>query len=301
MQIKNNSAKTKRYLLLIVKLALVAASITLIVQAVNSRQVDLNGLVWPENTVILMVILFLLMLVNLWLEALRWKVSLQNVEPISLSQATHAVLGGLALNWILPFTAGDALARLWPVEDKYQTSSAMLLNRFIMFSFTLVLGIYGVWSMKSLELAWNIHAWFGVIGIILIGFLFRRRLAPFFTYFRSLSSETFIKVLLLSTLRYTVFVFQFYIILSQFLPGLSESEILGGIAWIFLVRSVLPILFGGLGVREVSGMMYFSGLVQDLTYVIVPVFIIWLLNTALPSALGCISVWKMKPKNASSG
>lgn len=236
----------------------------------------------------------ILMVINWYLEVLRWKVSLQPFEPISIQNAWQVILGGLALNWVLPFTSGDLLARISQQNDKYQATSAAMLNRGIMLILTLILGIYG---MSKLAVEYDVNGWFTLLLIFsypLIRWLFKKSLNRFLSYFRNLNRLILIRIIGLSFLRYSVFVFQFYLLLSAFLPDLSTDLILAGIGWVFLIRSVLPLFFGGIGVREASGIIFFESHVPDLQIVIIPIFLIWMINTVLPSVVGLVFVFRFK-------
>ena len=103
-----------------------------------------------------------------------------------------------------------------------------------------------------------------------------------------------IQVLALSLLRYVIFTFQFYLVLSLFLPELAWYLILLGIGWIFLFRSVIPSFLGNFGVREASAIVFFQAYVPDVSIVLIPCLIIWMINTVIPSILGTVYVFKLK-------
>ncbi|WP_420315672.1 hypothetical protein [Ekhidna sp.] len=234
------------------------------------------------------------MFLNWYLEALRWKVSVQVFEPISIQDAVRIILAGLSLNWVLPFTSGDLLVRLSQQVDKYQTTSAAVLNRGVMISFTAIIGLYG---MSKLAEQYDFNGWYALILLLifpLMTWIFRKTLARFLNYFRSIDRSILIKIVGISFLRYTVFTFQFFLLLETFLPHLPAHLLIAGIGWIFLVRSILPLLLGGVGVREVSGIVFFESHVSNLQMVIIPIFLIWVINTVIPSLVGLIFIWRFK-------
>ena len=296
MQIKNNRSNYLQnpWIIGFIKLALFGVCLYFILIKLQDQSISLSKIVWPDSFGMILGLVGILMVINWYLEVLRWKVSLQPFEPISIQNAWQVILGGLALNWVLPFTSGDLLARISQQNDKYQATSAAMLNRGIMLILTLILGIYG---MSKLAVEYDVNGWFTLLLIFsypLIRWLFKKSLNRFLSYFRNLNRLILIRIIGLSFLRYSVFVFQFYLLLSAFLPDLSTDLILAGIGWVFLIRSVLPLFFGGIGVREASGIIFFESHVPDLQIVIIPIFLIWMINTVLPSVVGLVFVFRFK-------
>lgn len=296
MQIKNNRPNyPKKSWIIGLKLLLLTVCLYFIFHKLEGQSVSLNNLSLPYNLWSIISIVSVLMIFNWYLEALRWKLSVQQFESISIQEAWQAVLGGLSLNWVLPFTSGDLIARIAQRQDKYQTTSAAILNRGIMLVLTVFLGLFGM-SFMAREYNYGGLFLLGILfGIPILKRLFKKTINRFLEYFRKLTSTLVIKLITLSVLRYAVFILQFYLLLAAFLPTLDVKLIIAGIGWIFLVRSVLPLFFGGVGVREASGVFFFEPYVAELDMVIVPIFLIWSINTLLPSLAGLLLVMRSKP------
>ena len=296
MQIKNNRANNLQNTWLngAIKGALLISCLYFISSKLQSQSFDLREIEWPDRFGFTLAAVSLLMVMNWYLEALRWKLSVRTFEPISMNEAWKAILGGLALNWVLPFTSGDLVARLAPQKDRYQTTAAAMMNRGIMLCFTLMLGLYGV-NELIVSYEWNSWLIALVLPVIAAGFFaFKKPMRKFLVYFRELKRLVFLRITLISLVRYLVFVIQFYMLLVLFLPTLSIQLLIAGIGWVFLVRSALPLFFGGVGVREASGIVFFEPYVSNLQYVIVPIFLIWVINTVIPSMVGWVFVLRYK-------
>lgn len=238
---------------------------------------------WPVIGCVL-----LLMPVNWALEVARWKISLDTIQSTSWSAASRQVLGGLALNWVVPFTGGDLVARLLPSENKKQTALLIYYNRMVMLLITVLFGAYGVYRYSAHLLAERLWV-FGVLGgcLVVFGFLLRKLLRV------DAVSGTFIfRLLGFSFLRYAVFVVQFVILLAAFVPTLSFGWILAGVGWVFFFRSVVPSLFGNLGVREASALIFFEPLLSEPSIVLIPSVLIWIINTVVPSGAGLVYLLK---------
>lgn len=240
-------------------------------------------------------LVFLLMPLNWYLEGLRWKVSLP-FEQLSVHGAIRTVLSGLALNWIIPFTGGDVASRLLEAKDKKKTIAALGFNRIVILGVTAVYGgiaavFYFGWSLDYLT---------GIIFLLAIlgaALLFSLKInSSFFRY--TISFNVAFKVIALTMLRYVIFTTQFFILLNFFNPNLSPMLLLLGIGWIFLFRSFIPSLFGNLGVREASSVVFFQEFVTDLNLIIFPCLIIWVINTVIPSIIGLLSIATLQLKLA---
>ena len=254
---------------------------------------EYGAISFSKDEWMILVVALLLMILNWHLEALRWVYSVRTFEKISIKAAWQSVLAGLALNWILPFSSGDLVARIYSLNDKYQATSAALLNRGIMLGCTLLIGSYGAFYMTQQI---TINGWILLLVIIVIALLLiwlMPKAQKLLTYFKKLPTRPFILIVTISVLRYAVFVVQAYLLLWMFIPTLPTHLILAGIGWVFLVRSVVPIFFGGLGVREASGILFFQHYVPDLELVVLPLFLLWIINTVIPSFLGFLMVWKL--------
>lgn len=295
MQIKTNSW-IKQNLPFLLKLVLTVGCLVFLVIKYQENSIDLEKITWPQHFSLILLIVSVLMILNWSLEARRWQVSVKPYEPISLRKAASVTLQGLALNLVLPFTTGDATARLLSMRDKYQTTSAMFLNRFIMLFLTLLFALFGVWEMTELSFTLTIL----ILSLLAIAlFILRNQLFQFTQYFKNLSGRTLSLIGSISVFRYLIFIGQFVLLFQLFLPEISFSIILTGISWIFISKSIIPSLGGGLGIRETSGVLFFQSIVPDILLVIIPIFILWLINTLLPSILGALLLLKLKTKIAS--
>jgi len=265
-----------------------------IITKVDAKWMLNQGLLTDHVRIILTVCL--LAVVNWALEVWRWKISLNALGMYRWFHAMQQVFGGLTLNWIMPFTSGDLAARLLPQTDRRQASLLIYYNRAIMLAITLIFGGYGVYvfSTDLFESRWWVLA--GGLGLIgVVGFMASR-------YLRSkeqlIERKFLLQLIALSVARFGVFTLQFYLLLCAFNPELSVGLVLAGIGWIFLFRSIIPSLFGHLGVREVSAMLFFETHVSNMLLVLTPSLLIWLINTVAPSVLGLYFLMKYRTKLA---
>ena len=240
-------------------------------------------------------LVLLLMVVNWLLEAIRWKWSLAPFAKLDTKEALGEVLRGLALNWVLPFTGGDFVSRMAKRERKAETVAAILFNRSILLALTLFFGLYSLWVYNQMSFSRMIMTAFLVALFCFM--VYHVVVSQFRTvkgYFHLLGRQLSMKVIFISVTRYLVFTLQFFLLLKVFLPSVSASFLFAGVGWIFFIRSVIPSLLGGIGLREASACLFFEGIVHDTALVLSPVFLIWVINTVLPSLVGAALIWKLK-------
>ena len=102
-------------------------------------------------------------------------------------------------------------------------------------------------------------------------------------------------MLLISGVRYAIFVTQFVLLLVAFGVHLPALEFITGITATFLLKSLLPSLSAltDIGMRELSAMHFFSLFGQDKAQVISASLSLWLLNIAVPSLIGLLFVFRL--------
>ena len=208
-------------------------ALLLVYKRFAAEHTNLTAVVWPKSSFLTIGIVTALMLVNWSLEAWRWRISVRVFERVTFLQSLRTVLAGLALNWVLPLTSGDALSRVIERTDKYKAATAMVLNRAIMLLLTCLFGLVSVMYYSKASVEINLLLPSILMVMLVLFFLFRRYLGQFLSYFTQIRKRVLLGIVGISLLRYAVFVFQFFLLLQLFLPELSAPYLLLGIGWIF--------------------------------------------------------------------
>lgn len=224
-------------------------------------------------------IVLLLMPLNWYLEAERWRLSVAH-ESLSLRQSVVAVLTGQALNWVLPFTLGDIGGRLAVVKNVKKSALALLVIRLLSLAITLCFGSYAV--IYHFQLGVPLVA-VGLVTFVLLAYVLMR-------IYGSDQQLVYYQIVGLTFLRYVVFTAQFVWVIMAFLPELPLSVIVPGVGWIFLFRTVVPSLFGNFGVREASALVFFENILPVPGLILVPCLVIWIINTIIPSLAGALLI-----------
>ncbi|SIT82690.1 lysylphosphatidylglycerol synthase domain-containing protein [Pontibacter indicus] len=267
----------------------------------------------------LLILSALLIPANWGLEAWKWQVLGQKLERISYLRAFRAVMVGLTLGFITPNRLGDYAGRVLELKSKERLEGigAVFIGRFCQLVATVLVGSLGVLYF-ALLLYWqeypgvclSVFFLLLVLNASMLLLLFNARalvalvaavrpLRKFTKYLAVMGRYTFgdvNRVLMLSLLRYFVFLLQFVLLLFLFEVRLSPVEYVSGVSTTFFLKSVVPSvsLLSDLGMRELSAMYVFSLLGQERLQVLSASLSLWLLNIVVPSAVGLFFVLRLK-------
>lgn len=274
---------------------------------------------WTPDKVYLLILTGLLIPLNWGFEAAKWHLLGNRIEKMSFARAYRAVMVGLTLGFITPNRIGDYAGRVLELKSKERLDAigAIFIGRFCQLVATIQVGSLGllyflfrfyaqeypaitlsavvvllVLSVISLLLLYNARAMVAMVAAI-------KPLKKFVHYVAVMANYThreITRLLWLSMGRYFVFMLQFVLLLVFFDVQLNVLEYISGVAGTFFLKSVVPsvTLLSDLGVRELSAMYLFGLLGQDRLYVLSASLTLWLLNIAVPSAIGIYFVLKLR-------
>jgi hypothetical protein len=267
----------------------------------------------------LFIIAAILIPVNWGFEAKKWQLLGQKLEPMSFARAYRAVMVGLTLGFITPNRLGDYAGRVLELKSaqRLHAIGAIFIGRYCQLVATVLAGSLGLlyfilrfyWLQfpgVSLSVIFLLLAMCGVMVTLLyhakalvavVGAI--KPLRPYVNYVTVMGEYTkpeITQLLLLSLGRYTIFLGQFILLLILFGVRLNAVEYLSGVAGTFFLKSVVPSvsLLSDLGVRELSAMYLFGLLGEGRLYVLSASLSLWLLNIAVPSAIGLVFVLRLK-------
>ncbi len=269
---------------------------------------------WKKNSSFL-VIAFLLLPVNWFLEAYKWKFIVQDIEKISFKRATEGVIIGVSMGFVTPHSIGDYAARIFSLTNPERVNAigAVFLCRISQFYITLCFGsislvVYIYMVLQESGISYSLLVLVTFLNNILFVALFifhksilryllsRERTKKIFSYFAVIEKYTFKEinyVLLLSFLRYCVFCFQFVLILYFFEIDILWWLLVSGVAFVFFVKSIVP-TFMDLGVRELAAVGFLGVFYYDHQNIVFASLTLWLLNLVLPAVIGLFLMYRIK-------
>jgi len=251
---------------------------------------------------------------NWGLEAWKWQRLARHIEPEhSFAHSLRAVVLGLTLGFATPNRVGDYAARILTLHARRRLDAvgAVFLGRYAQLVATVLAGGAGLlYFLLRFYLAGYPAAQAGVLvaaalgGALVLLPLYRsrvllaalalvrplRRFGRYLAVMPTYSGRELHAVLALSGARYAVFCGQFLLLLGAYGVRGDVGPALAAVAGTFLFKSLVPSLnaLADVGVRELTATHLFGLLGQPALPVLSASLSLWVLNIALPSALGLL-------------
>ena len=323
-----NLPKVNKIVHLGIKLAVFSLAVVVIYigisQFLESNE-DVSKLILPKNASSTFFLVFILMFMNWLIEAIKWQYLITSVQKIDLGTALSAVLTGVTFGLITPNKLGSFVGQvLYVSEDQRKKASWSTLygnyaQMVVTFTFgTVALGLLltgnllGEKYLTWLKLGFVISLILNVV-IILVYFnssklwgkiKFLKKIGSGYKdviFHQSITDHEKWKILLLSSMRYIVFVLQYYLLLLLFDIQLSAFEAFVMIALTFFILNFIPAPFlGKLGVRESVALFVIGPYCDCELQAVVASFILWIVNLAIPGIIGSILLLKLNLKKKSN-
>jgi hypothetical protein len=274
--------------------------------------------------------LILLMVINWGIESVKWKLLISQTEEISIGQAYQAVLGGLAVSIFTPNRVGEFIGRVFILKKTDPIKAIMLtiVGSFSQLLVTIVLGTIAyiifasqylpsllpdsTWLVRGISITLSfvslvlLFAFFNISVLHRISILlpekFAGRIKNSIDAMADCSRKLLLKTVLLSTLRYFVFSFQFFLSIRLMQLHFTILQCMLVIPVIYLVLAAIPtVALTEIGVRGSVSVFLFgllSGNVvpgSSTTLAVVSAStLIWVINIAFPSLMGLLVVFRLK-------
>lgn len=259
---------------------------------------------------------FLMMLLNWGLEAVKWKRLISQVERISLWRAVESVFCGLTWAVFTPNRIGEYGGRVFFLSPKRRiigvvamavgnigqmvltnifgaASLCIFIYRFVDIDYRL---FYALVVLSVMFCLFFIIFYFNIkwLNGILLSIRFTRKYKKFYSILGRYRKKELLNILLFCLARYAVFSTQYFILFHWLIPEIHYLDILMMISILFFVQSTLPSLdLFDIGVRSVTASYFFSSVTNQDVAVIACTASIWLVNIIIPAILGTYFVFKL--------
>ncbi|TAH02951.1 MAG: hypothetical protein EAZ15_04280 [Sphingobacteriales bacterium] len=316
------TVQQKKKLTLVIKIAVLLLATFFIVYKLNTNQnlenfYKIIKTLNPKQVYIKLSIVVLMMLLNWFLESLKWRYLVKRVERISLLKAVESVFCGLTWAIFTPNRIGEYGGRIFFLSPRKRIPGmvAMGVGHIAQMVITNVMGtiavVWFVYNFVKIQ-TWLLPYfafWGSVIAISLVVLYFNIRLINYVLfrvkflkkyekYFSVLSEYTkmqLLTVLLFSLVRFIVFTGQYVFILNFLIPNIPILPSALMVFILFLIQSALPSLdLLDIGVRSLTADYFFGYITPQSSVVIACAALIWLVNLIIPAILGSFFVFKLK-------
>jgi uncharacterized membrane protein YbhN (UPF0104 family) len=309
--------KTKQFFFTLFKLSLVIGAFYFIYSKLSKNDslqfndfikfLQANNTFKPKTIILLLV----LSIFNWFFEILKWQYLVKTIKQISFRNALEQSLGGVTASLVTPNRLGDYGAKALYYAQQFRAKIVLLnlLGHIAQMTITTLFGITGLiifvnryhldvnyGGLVKLGLILFIISVFTVLGtkqkrFKIKGFSFERILH----FIKNLGLKTYGITLLLSLIRYLIFSFQFYYLLTIFGLNVDYSKTMVVITSMYFIASIVPTISILDVVIKGSVAVFLFGYVNINEFTILSVVTtMWLLNFVIPSVLGSYFVLNFK-------
>lgn len=241
----------------------------------------------------------LLMLVNWFLEVLKWKL----LSGRNLKNSFEDTSKSVALSLLIPSEIAELVTKSFKIHKTNEAIIGSVVQ-------TLVTIFFGIGSLYFLGFVKLFFVGIGFV-VLVIGFLiwllksnincgfvneFKEKLSLFVN-----NKKIVFSVLMLAIVRYLVFVVQFIFLAIFTLTYINVSLLLSGFGVMMLVKTIVPSagILGDVGIREVSAYWVFQDSGLEVVKVMWVSLILWAVNI-LPISMCGIWFWLKRKNNSNS-
>jgi hypothetical protein len=258
----------------------------------------------------------LLMLVNWATEAVKWKLSMAAVYPVSFWRAFHAVLSGVSFSVAMPNRIGEYAGRALhlPEGSRLKSIPITLVASLSQLLVTLACGIVGLLVLKTFLLQGGLLSsmWFSVLlwgaafvfifltvfyfGVsvwrtLLQRWLYNTRYYYLLYSLQWVDASLLWRLLSLSLLRYIIFSVQYVLLFSFFKVHVAVHLAWAVTSVLFLVMAVIPtIALVELGLRGQVSLHLMGLFTANSLGIVLTSVTVWAINLMLPALAGSILI-----------
>lgn len=316
--------KYKNYLGWTIKVSIALLTIHFLYSKLNNDQSlrELDDIVAKLNTVSVGIIfsaILVLMAFNWLSEALKWKLMVAKIHPISYWNAVQTIICGISLGTITPGRVGDFATRIMMLPPYKRVLGVIVLSmgafaQFVMFNVLamvaipifiyiympehitwvyVMLFVSPVYSAILLMLYFNIGSFDKLIDKI----SFLRKYKRFFSVLSKYDRPFLTRILLITLFRFFILVVQYYLLINLFIPSITFAQVTLMITLLFTIQSIIPTIdILNIGLRGVTAVYLFGFITNQHTAIVIVTTIIWLINLIIPSIIGLILIIRL-PQN----
>ena len=269
---------------------------------------------------VLIALVLILMLLNWFIESLKFRILLKHSFAISKLRSFFTVLGGTTLSTFTPARTGDYIGRslllkeVHPIKVVIATVTANLLQLTMTYSLGVICYLILLLSNNiNVDLA-EYSQKVGLVIVLLaviVGLLYyfpkifrryRHKLPKSLVQALKLVShykpQLIKKITILSLLRYSTFTLQFYLLLNIFASEPLPFTAICFIPLAYLLQSLIPVpAISDVGVRIFFCQILFAGLLLD-NEIVFAVSALWFINLMLPAFIGSLYLlYSLIPKD----
>lgn len=321
----NHKTKIRKIIEITIKIVIVVLSCWILYKKLFYNQdftklwQDVKTSFTTKNQFILMSISFLLMPVNIILEAMKWKIQIKPVEQVSLWSAFQAIFTGTTAGMFFPNRTGDFLGRIFILEKGNRIKAAMVtvVGGMAQMIATVGFGLAGAMFFIVKYKIISIIASILIVSLLILIFInihilkylqvlipqrFKAKTKSYMEVFAQYNKKELLKILLLSVLKYLIYSFQFVLLIWSFKVPLNYLNVMIPVSLTYLLMMVTPFITimemavrGSLSIVVFEKWMIMNGINLSLSMMVFSAStMLWFFNIVIPALIGILFTYRLK-------
>ena len=261
-----------------------------------------------------------LMFVNWSIEAIKWKISIRQIQQVSFIKAFKAVMSGVSFSVSTPNRVGEYLGRVLYMEEgnRMKTISITIVGSISQLIITLLMGGIGLlilWPVIEdrhlISSIWMKVILYGVLAALsaLTLFYFKlswltkwmdrlpgsSRFAYLVRALKDFNATLLVRLLSLSLVRFIVFIIQYYLLFRLFNVEVTWGQCFWTVSVSFLVLAAIPsfaileLVQRGYVTKTIVGLYS-----TNIAGIGLTTAGIWLINLIIPAIIGSLLILGIK-------
>ncbi len=306
----------KQTCFIIIKICIAVIATWFLIEKVRFTEIQ-DALFNPQNPGFLCIAMALL-IPNLALQWYRWYLLLKLIKPdIGKWQTFCSLMGGMIGGFITPGRVGEASRTLFLTDiNRYHVLGLLFIDKIYAFVPIVFFGIWGIVLMLfylfnyNMFLVWPLSLTALFINILCLTILLRpdwirnllynlsvlfptnqkvRMVIEGLDYFRRKNSMA---MLILSFIFYGIYILQFSLLAFAF-ELTSWTTALTATTSTILVKTLLPVSFADLGIREGAALYFFLKFDIQKVTAFNSALLLFFINVLIPAVLGFLFIPKL--------
>lgn len=321
----NNKAKIIKITEMSVKIIIIVLGIWILYNKIIKNQNVTE--VWDEiktsftnsKQFILMFVAFLLVPLNILLEAFKWKLQVKPIEDIRLNISYISIFTGMTAGMFFPNRMGSFLGRIFMLErgDRIKAAMVTIVGGFAQMIVTVCFGLTAaLFFVEKYKLLLLIISAILIILLILLYFKihllkylqilipkrFKEKTKSYVEIFSQYTKKELFKILIISFARYLLYSFQFVLLIWAFNVPLSYLNAMIPISLTYLMMMIVPFITiteiavrGSISIIIFEKWLMMNGINSSLSAMIFSASsLLWIFNIAIPAIIGLFLINRLK-------
>ncbi|MFQ5864286.1 MAG: lysylphosphatidylglycerol synthase transmembrane domain-containing protein [bacterium] len=242
-----------------------------------------------------LILALLLVIPNMLIQLLKWHYLLKLANPETpFTSAFNSLLAGYPLGLVTPARLGE-FGRAFFVKElhRIKTLKLVMIDKITNLFIIILFGLAGLLCLTQNTQVSNhkliLYPVFLILAVILFSpslfSLIHKMIFRPFNETSTFGGQQYVMLIVFSILFYSIFLTQFICLVLSF-ENVNPFVAADGAASVFLVKTLLPISFGDLGIREGASVFFFDKIGLTAPQAFNASILLFLINVGIPSLLG---------------